>query len=94
MVSTHAGSFMACAGDALDGISVALSEVSQDMAKKSGRAFEDVAGEYLRAWADRGFDIRFCDRVQCPTAGQAYGVPEALQIAARNGESNVLFSRH
>lgn len=84
---------MACVGEALDGISVALSEVSQDMAKKSGRAFEDVAGEYLRAWADRGFAIRFCDRVLCTTAGQPHNVTEALQIAARNGESNVLFSR-
>eukprot|EP00892_Ulva_mutabilis_P003934 jgi/Ulvmu1/1912/UM012_0072.1 len=80
------------AGGALDGVSTALTELSQDMAKKSGREFRDVAGEYLRAWQDRGFEIRFCGAEPC-AAGEPLGIEAALDLAVENGQSNVLFSR-
>lgn len=81
------------AGEVLDGVSFAVSEVSQDMAKKSGRPFAEVAADFLRAWTARGFDIRFCDRAACSADSEALGVEAAVEVAARNGESNVIFSR-
>lgn len=81
------------AGEVLDGVSFAVSEVSQDMAKKSGRPFAEVAADFLRAWTARGFDIRFCDRAACSADSEALGVEAAVEVAVRNGESNVIFSR-
>ena len=62
------------------------------MAKKSGREFEDVAADYLRAWDSHGFDVRFCDVPPC-TGGEPLDIASAVEAAVRRGESNLFFSR-
>lgn len=82
------------AGEALDSVQFALSEVSAvDMPKAAGRPIEEVGLEYLTGWRDRGFDITMCfQQADCFT-GQKMTPQQAVHATVTGGIINVLFQK-
>lgn len=82
------------AGDVLDGIQFALTELnSVDMPKAVGANFETAGREYLQMWAEKGFSITMCHPYADCFTGTRMSPADAVMYTITNSVSNVLLQR-